>query len=134
MAVHRTLLRLAGLSLAVAAFAGASGVPRRGAARLADYPFAEAPDGQPGLGTQPTLRAVERLWRRPDGADLDVLLRWWSHLRSVDLHLARHRRADEALGLVDLARSRAGVVRALAQDRATSCEPLRNLRVPSGMQ
>ena len=118
MAVHRTLLRLAGLSLAVAAFGEASGVPRRGTARLADYPFAEAPDGQPGLGTQPTLRAVERLWRRPEGADLDVLLRWWSHLRSVDLHLARHRRADEALGLVVLARSRAGVARALAQDRA----------------
>ena len=49
-----------GWPLAVAVFAGASGVPRRGTARLADYPFAEAPDGQPGLGTQPTLRAVER--------------------------------------------------------------------------
>ena len=116
MAVHRLLPRLAGLAgLLLADSAAGHG---SASTRPVDYPFAEAPDGKPGLGTEPTLRAVERLWRRPEGADLEVLLRWWSRLRSLDLHLARHRRADEALGLVDLARSRAGVARALEEDRA----------------
>ena len=65
MAVHRLLPRLAGLAgLTGLLLADSAAGYGSASTRPVDYPFAEAPDGEPGLGTEPTLRAVERLWRR----------------------------------------------------------------------
>ncbi|MDA0948230.1 MAG: hypothetical protein O2799_06905, partial [Planctomycetota bacterium] len=78
-------------------------------ARGDEYPFVAALDGEPGLGSDPTLRAVERLWRRPEDGDLDQVRSWWGLLRSVDLHQERQDRADARLGLPGLARRVAGL-------------------------
>lgn len=78
-----------------------------------EYPFVAALDGEPGLGSDPELRAVERLWRKPEGGDLERLRSWWSLLRAVDLHQERHARAEARLGLPALARRVAGLAPSL---------------------
>jgi hypothetical protein len=78
-------------------------------ARGDEYPFVAALDGEPGLGSDPELRSVERLWRRPEDGDLDQVRSWWSLLRAVDLHRERHERAEARLGLPALARSVTGL-------------------------
>lgn len=75
-----------------------AGPPRQG--------LGQAPDGAPGFGKEPTLRSVEKLWRKGDGEQAGALLAWKDLPARAHLHECLFLAEEERRGLGALVRRR----------------------------